>query len=404
MKIKLTFGIALILLGLSISIHAQTTQWNGFRGNNRDGRAQCENLNTDWNANAPQMVYQISATEGFSEVAVDDRNFYLQGVDTLAQKEYLTAYSIKNGKEVWKTEIDSMYFENDGWGHGPRATPAIDEETIFVLTAFGKLKAFDKKNGKELWMRNIPTEFSGPMPRWGFSSSPVLFGDMLLQETGGGEGKALTAFDKATGKELWSRGNGTTSYNSPQRITIDGVDQVIFTIDTMLNSYNEKGDLLWAYRMPMRGFTASPVMISPNRIFCSAVGRVGCFVIEINDNEVTEIYQNRSMQNNWSSSVYHDGYIYGSSRARLMCIDATTGEVQWNQRGFGKASMILVDDHLMVLSDEGLLALVEANPEAYVLKGSQQVLEGKSWTAPSYADGHIYVRNLSQFSSIKIKK
>lgn len=405
MKIKLSFGIALILLGLSICVHAQTNTWKGFRGNNTDAIANSNGeLNTDWNAKAPTEVFKFETGSGFPEVAVDDKKFYLQGVDTLKNEEYLTAYDLKSGKELWRTVIDSMYFETDGWGHGPRATPTIDENNIYVFTAFGKLKAINKKKGNILWMRDAMTEFNGPIPRWGFSSSPLQVDDMIIQETGGGADKAITAFNKSDGTTIWSAGAGTTSYNSPQLMNINGEEQIVVVFDTILNAYNKNGDELWSYRMPIHGFTGVPVYVAPNKIFCNTVSRVGGFMVEIKDNEVTELFQSRTIQNNWSSSLYHDGYIYGFSRARLSCMDATTGETKWAMRGYGKGSLILVDDHIVALSDQGELLLVEANTEAFTLKGSVQALEGKSWTAPAYVNGRVYLRNLTHFSCYDISK
>ena len=405
MKLKSLCGIAVIILALAVTVQGQTSTWKGFRGNNTDGIANSNGqLNTDWNAKAPTEIFKFETGAGFPEVAVDEEKFYLHGVDTIRKEELLIAYDLETGKEQWRTLTDSMYFEDDGWGHGPRSTPAIDEKNIYVFTAFGKLKAIDKKSGKELWMRDAMNEFNAQIPRWAFSSSPLLVDDMVIQETGGDENRALTAFNKTNGKTIWSNGTGVAGYNSPQLMNINGEDQIIAVHDTVLNAYNKKGDMLWSYRMPIQGFTAVPVFIAPNKIFCNTVSRVGGFMIEINNNEIKELYQSKVIQNNWSSSVYHDGYIYGFARARLMCMDAETGEAKWNMRGYGKGSIILVDDHLVMLSDAGEMVLVEATPEAFTLKGSVQALEGKSWTAPAFVNGRIYVRNLTHFACYEITK
>jgi len=134
------------------------------------------------------------------------------------------------------------------------------------------------------------------------------------------------------------------------------------------------------------------------------MGRTGSFIIEVNDNKVQEVLTTRSMMNNFNSSCYHDGYLYGITKAKLVCISAETGEQKWSERGFGSGSLIIVDGKLLVLSDQGLLTLAEAKPEAYVALGSVQAIEGKSWTAPSFANGNVYVRNLSQMASYKLVK
>lgn len=99
------------------------------------------------------------------------------------------------------------------------------------------------------------------------------------------------------------------------------------------------------------------------------------------------------MKNTFSSSVMHNGHIYGFDNSVLKCIVAATGEEKWKESGFGHGSLILADGHLIVLSERGKLSLVEATPAGYREKGSSQPLSGKCWTAPALADGRLFLRN-----------
>ncbi|MCF8374668.1 MAG: PQQ-like beta-propeller repeat protein [Bacteroidales bacterium] len=381
------------------------TNWKQFRGNSRNGISNETGLLLEWPESGPQLLWAKNIGSGFPEVVVDDSKAYILAGDTVdTGYEYVEAFDANTGKEIWKTKIDSLYIEVDGWGHGPRSTPALDSENIYCLSGFGKLMALSVKTGDILWLVDLPIDFGSTQPRWGYTSSPLLIDDILILETGGKEEKAYTAFDKKSGKAIWSKGVGGSGYNSPAIATIENHVHIVFAADTMLHAYNVKGDLLWSYKMPMRYPTAMPVFIPPNKIFVSSVSKAGGFVIQVDNNKPTEVLASKTMQNNWSSSIYHDGYLYGFTRARLQCVSAETGELKWSQRGFGKGSLILVDNKLIVLSDQGKVIVVDPSHEKYKELGSFQTMTGKSWTAPSFADGILYVRNLTQMACYQLSK
>ena len=173
--------------------------------------------------------------------------------------------------------------------------------------------------------------------------------------------------------------------------------------DSMLCAFDIEGNIKWEYKMPIRYPTAVPVFISPNKFFVSDMSSVGSFVIKVENNVATEVFNSPNMKNNWSSSVYYDGHIYGFNSSKLQCNSIADGSIKWSQRGFGKGSLIIVGDKLLVLSDKGVLKQVNASPDGYVENGSVQALEGKSWTAPSYANGRVFLRNLTEMSCYIIK-
>jgi len=396
--------LLLIFTLLLVQLQAQDT-WNQFRGASRTGVIMETDIPDFLPENGPELMWTLDVGNGFPEVAVDKEVAYILSSDSLdGGYEYLAAIKIESGAELWKTRLDSMWMEVDGWGHGPRATPVIAGDMIFCLTGFGKFTALKTKNGKVAWTVDIPTEFDAAIPRWGFTSSPLLVEDTVILETGGTEERAFTAFNQKSGKVVWSKGNGNTSYNSPTIVDIDGQANIVFANDTMLTSFTPKGEVLWAFRMPLRRPTAMPVFIAPNKFFVSSVSNTGGFIVEINNNEPKELFTSTTMQNNWSSSCYRDGYLYGFSKAKLQCVSVETGEMTWGKRGYGKGSLIIVGDKLVVMSDQGKIIVVNAIPDEYSEVGSFQALEGKSWTAPSYADGKLFVRNLSKMSCYKLSK
>lgn len=399
-KIVLLLFFTMVL----VQLQAQDS-WKQFRGAERNGVLTGIELPDALPESGPELLWTMEVGNGFPEVAVDGGVAYIFSSDSLDRGyEYLAAIKIESGEELWRTKLDSMWIEPDGWGHGPRATPVIDGDLIYCVTGYGKFSALKTKSGKVDWTIDLPAEYGSATPRWGFTSSPMIVDDKVIVETGGTEGRAFTAFERKSGKVAWSKGVGATSYNSPAIAEIDGQLNIVFANDTMLTSYNPKGEELWAFRMPLRRPTAMPVFIAPNKFFVSSVSETGGFVVEVNKNEPKELFTSSTMQNNWSSSCYRDGYLYGFTKAKLQCVSVETGEMLWGKRGYGKGSLIIVGDKLVVMSDQGKIIIVEAIPDEYREIGAFQALEGKSWTAPSYADGKLFVRNLSKMSCYKLSK
>ena len=408
MKLKLLACVSLYLLSQA-NISGQslnTNSWLQFRGNERNGVSTETNLLEKWPVDGPEKIWEKEIGEGFSEILISNEMlFTLSGemIDSLHGFEYAVALDKLTGNEIWKVEIDSIFIEVDGWGNGARSTPVVDENNLYCLSGTGKFIALSKNNGKALWKVDFVKELGSTVPRWGFSTSPLLLNDKIIIEVGGTESRAFVAFDKTSGNVLWTRGTAGSVYCSPIKVKIEGQEQILFINGSELISYNAEGDTLWSFNMPLRSPTAVPVFIQPNKIFISTVSPNGSLMLQIVNNEVTQIFNTNTLQNHWSSSCYYDGYIYGFNVATLQCISVETGEKKWTKRGFGKGSLIIADNKLLVLSDRGKLIMVDANPETFTVLGSFQALNGRSWTAPSFADGKIFLRNHTEIACYKLK-
>ncbi len=408
MKIKMTASV-LFVLGVIVLIACSSTSndtvknsWKQFRGNNRNGVSADASIIEKWTENEPELLWKQKLGSGFSEILVSkDKVFTMisEKIDSVSGSEFMVAYNALSGKEIWKTFVDSMLVDPDGSGEGPRSTPAIDDKAVYCLSSFGKLRALSQRDGSILWTVDFLQEFDNK-PGWNYTTSPALLEDEIIIEVGGTESRGFASIDKNTGKTIWVTGEGVPSYSSPVTATIDGGIQTIFANGSMLKSFNNTGKEIWSYSMPLQGAIATPLFIAPNKIFVSYGG--GCFMIKIENNEITEVFNNKSMKNTFSTSCYYNGHIYGIGSRALKCISATDGEALWTERGFGLGSLILAGNKLLVLNDKGILKLVEAVPESYIEKGSYQALTGKSWTAPSFANGTIYLRNLSEIASYKL--
>ena len=383
----------------TFSQQSESISWNQFRGSNRSGVSAENALPDILPESGPELLWKKEIGSGFSEITISGDRIYTmlsEETDSISGSEYIAAFDAKTGNAIWRTKVDSLFFET--FGDGPRSTPAIGEDNIYSFSSYGKLTANSIKDGKTIWQVDFISEFGSTLPQWAFSSSPVLVDNILIIEAGGTDSRAFIGFDKSSGKVLWTKGSGISSYSSPVVAEIDGETNIVFANQTTLYSFNSKGDTLWTYNMTMNGPMAMPVVLDSNKIFISTVRSAGFSIVEVKSDTVKELINAGTMKNDFSSSLYYNGYIYGFNVAALQCISAETGEKKWTKRGFGKGSLILVDDKLLVLSDKGKLIQVKATPEAYTEQGSFQAIDGKSWTAPSFAEGKLYVRNLTEMA------
>lgn len=391
---------------LSLSLLAGTAlaaDWPQFRGPNRDGVSRETGLLKNWPAGGPKVLWKAPMGEGYSHVAVSKgRLFVLFGE---GNNEVAAAYDANTGKQLWKVPLGRKFLSDQG--NGSRSTPTVDGDMVYALTAEGRLAALNAADGKKAWEHDLRAKFGAELPQWGISTSPLVEGNLLLVDVGGSGGKSLVAFDKKTGKVAWTSQNEQAGYSAPIAITVGGVRQVVFfTGRALLGVAPKDGKLLW--RVPWRTDwdvnAATPLFVPPDKLYVSSGYGVGAtlFQIKVADGKVNvdDVWQSRRMKNQFSSSVLYNGHIYGFDDSVLKAISAATGEEKWKESGLGHGSLILADGHLVVLSERGKLVLVEATPESYREKGSNQILSGRCWTAPTLANGRLYVRNQEELLAL----
>ena len=376
------------------------TDWPQWLGPNRNGVSDETGLATNWPRSGPRVLWRTPLGEGFSAISVVGNSAYTMFAD--GSTEYAICLDASTGKERWRVQTGSKFYDPEG-GNGPRSTPSVDGNSVFVLSAEGHLFALNKETGKESWSHSFTKEYGSRVPGWGFSTSPLIEGDLLLVEVGGPSEKSLIAFDKTTGQIVWSSQSDRPSYAAPLSVTVEGTRQIIFFPATGLVSVSpEKGTLLWRHRWQTgpEVNAATPVFVPPNQIFISSGYGKGATLLTLRQDNgqfrVREAWRSKVMKNHFASSILHNGYLYGFDNAILKCIDAKTGEEQWRKRGFRKGSLIVAEDHLIILGEQGLLALAEATPEGYKEKTSARVLSGRCWTIPTLANGKLYLRNLKE--------
>ena len=377
--------------------------WPQWRGLGRDGVSLEERLVRSWPPGGPTEIWRRAIGTGYSGIVVSNHHLY-----TLDQNgdESLLALSAVNGQELWHLSLGSGFSSDQG--DGPRGTPAADQELVFAVSGRGTLVAADRSSGRQVWKHDLPREFDSTSPTWGFSTSPLVKGELVLVEPGGQGGGSLAAFRKNDGTLVWSSHGDPVGYSSPLGVEFQGQPQILFfTGRNLLSVTLEQGKVLWQvpWTTSYDVNASTPIWIPPNRVFISSGYGVGGAVFEVGRSGAPrQVWKNREMRNHFSTSVYLNGFLYGFDNATLKCIDAADGSMKWRARGLGRGSLISADGMLIVLGERGQLALVEATPGAYNELARAQVLRGKCWTSPTLAHGKLYLRNQEEIVCLDLQK
>lgn len=364
--------------------------WPQWRGPSRDGVSASTGLLASWGRGEPRQIWRRPIGAGFAGIAVAGGAVYTlhgEGGD-----EALIALDARDGSERWSVSLDEML--RDSHGDGPRSTPSVHAGTVYALGSLGRLVAVTAQDGQLLWDAQLDAQ-----PTWGYSSSPLIEGELVIVH-GNREGGAVLAFHKASGELAWTAETGHPGYSAPMAIDLDGERQVVSFIGTGLVGLDPAtGATRWSHpwRTNYSVNAADPVFFPPDRFFISSGYDTGASMIRVAREgdafTATELWRNRAMKNHFSSSVRVGDHVYGFDNATFKCLVAEDGSTCWRQRGFGKGSLIATESGLVVLGDEGTLALVEATPDDYREEGSVQALEHGGWAPPVLAGHWLYLRD-----------
>ena len=394
------------LLSLASQAVAQTAAlWPQWRGPNRDGISKETGLLKQWPAEGPPLVWKATgAGAGYSSFSVADGKLYTMGLR--GNREFVIAFDVATGKEVWSTAHGSA-FHNDR-GNGPRGTPTIDGDRVYALGGNGDLSVLDARTGKIVWTKNVLKEFGGSNITWGISESPLVIGNKLLVNPGG-PGASIVALNKADGSVIWKSQSDRAGYSSAIPVEVNGGTQVVFfTSERAVGLDLKDGRLLWEYSRPANNVAnvATPI-VRANRVFISSDYGTGGGVVEIKpDNKAQELWFSKDMRNHHSSSVLIGDYLYGFSSAILTAIKFDTGEIAWRDRSVGKGSLVYADGNLYCLSENGVVGLVEATPTGYKEKGRFRIPQDQlpTWTHPVVAGGRLYLRDQDTIYAFDFKE
>ena len=421
--LNLSLKMKYILAFIFVSGTFTWAEWPQYRGPNHDG-STTEKIATAWPTKAVKIAWKTKTPNGFSSFAVSGGQAFT--VYTRQGKETLVALDAKSGREKWHATLNPADYGHNGGnagtrdnsgGDGPRSTPSVDGNRVYVLSSDLLLLCADTQTGKTIWKHDILKEFGGESIKWENAASPLIDGDLVFAG-GGGAGQSLLAFDKTTGKVVWKTGSEIITHATPVVANIHGVRQVIFfTRDGLVSLECKKGTQLWKQSYKFAVSTAASPIVSGNLIFCSAGYGVGGGVYRImhqagkwSTDEVWRIPGNAHVANHWSTPVLKDGHLYGMFSFKkygdgpLKCVEMATGKIKWEQEGFGAGNVILVDGNLLALTDFGELVLVDGNSTKYRELARMKALTGKCWSTPIVSGGRIYARSTQEATCLDIRR
>jgi outer membrane protein assembly factor BamB len=380
--------------------------WPAYRGPARDGIVPVRAILTDWPIDGLTPLWKQPIGGGYASLAVARGRAFT--IEQRGPREVAAAYDVRTGRELWTTAWDARFQEFMG-GDGPRATPTWADAVVYVLGATGELRALSDATGRTIWRVNILDDNQAANVQWGMAGSPLVVDDTVVVHPGGGNGRSVVAYDRRTGARVWAAQDDRAGYAAPMLATLAGVRQiVVFSASRLIGLTADGGRLLWEYpwRTEYDINAAQPIVVSDTRLFVSSGYGSGAAVIEIAREGATftvrEVWRNIRMKNRFNSSVLHDGYIYGLDEGIFACIDAATGDLKWKGGRYGYGQVLLAAGHLIVLTEDGDLALLRATPDRHDERARVPAIAGKTWNVPAMSGPVLLVRNIAEMAAFDL--
>ena len=376
------------------------SEWPGFRGPNRDGIAHGLNIGTDWTASPPIEIWRRPVGPGCSSFAVNGNYFFTQ--EQRGEDELVSCYNLSTGDPVWK-HSDSARFWDSHAGAGPRATPTLHKGRVYTMGGTGILNALDATDGSLIWSRFAAADCETQPSGWGYTSSPLVVDSIVIV---GIVGK-LAAYDLETGEPRWFGPDGGFGYSSPQLFTIGGVRQVLLMSQSGATSIEPaSGRILWEYPWPVEDRILQPALVVENDLLFSKEYE-GVRRVSVSQNgdkySVKELWTSSEMKVDFNDQVIYDGYAYGYDGPYLTCLDLNNGKRMWKGKRYRGWNLLLAGQGLiLVLSEKGDLALVNATPDKFTELGKIKAIEGRTWNHPALAGNILLARNSEEMVAYRL--
>ncbi len=372
--------------------------WPGFRGPDRDGIIRGVRIATNWTASPPVELWRRPIGPGWSSFAVRGDLLYTQ--EQRGDDEVVACYNVTTGQPVWRHDDAARFWESNG-GAGPRATPTLSTGRVYTLGATGIVNVLDAADGAVMWSRNAASDTGKKVPGWGFASSPLVVDDVVIVATAG----KLVAYDLSTGDPRWFGPAGGWGYSSPHLVTIDGVAQILLLNGAgAISVAPGDGTLLWEHKWPGDGIVQPALTADGDVLIGSGSGMgtgagVGMRRIAVAHGPggwtAKERWTSVGLKPYFNDFVVHKGHAFGFDGSILACIDLEDGKRKWKGGRYGHGQLVLLPDQdlLLVLSEEGELALVAAAPDQFEELARWPAIEGKTWNHPVLIGDVLLARN-----------
>jgi outer membrane protein assembly factor BamB len=386
--------------------------WTQWGGPHRNFQTEASGLKDTWPASGPRVIWKRSLGEGYSSPAVENGVLYtMYGKPKL---EVVLAADAETGRTLWEQATPAA-FQSDApeQGNGPYSTPLIAGERVFTTGVAGRLQCIDKKTGIARWTQQLWDSHQGTRLMYGYASSPIAYRNMVIVPVGG-RGKAVMAFDQATGKVAWQKNDYANTYSSPIVITVDGLEQLVLLMDDFVFGVNPlNGDLQW--QVPFKAdysiAVATPMWGPDNLLFVSSEYGGGSKMIELRRNgtqtTATELWSSNRLRLHHGNAMRVGGVIYFSSggkgsQAILSAVDARSGTIHWQERSIEKATFVWADQKLITLDQDGNLMIAHPSPQGFKISAKAPLLTNLSWTPPALVGTRLYIRDRRSLMAVDL--
>ena len=380
---------ALGLITLCQAANSEGADWPCWRGPDRNGISSETGLR--WQTNGLPVVWKASVGNGFSSFAVASGRAYTMG--NTNGSDTVFCFDAEKGTALWTYSYpcDAQPLSYEG---GPSSTPAVDDGRVFAFSKSGDLFCLDAKEGRVVWQKKFdlwPWRDGDWKNTWRYAGSPLIIGDCLFMSLG----RAGAAFNKRDGSVVWQSEAGHPGYASPVPFRAGAVAALaFFSGHAVVGVEAETGKRLWEVPWHTEwDMNAADPIIHEGKLFISSGNNSGCALYDLSVNPPREIWRNKNLKTPMNSAVLWKGFLYGFNDADLSCVEWATGELKWSERGVRRGSLVVADNCLLTLSENGKWTVASASSEAFRPIMQAQVMSGRCWTSPVLSHGLLYVRN-----------
>jgi outer membrane protein assembly factor BamB len=385
------------LLGtISVALLVVAADWPQFLGPTRDGIAPGPRPGTK-----AELLWKQDVGRGFAGPVIADGRVIL--FERVKDRETIVALDVNTGQKVWTFDYDTKYQDDFGFDDGPRSAPTVAGGKIYTFGAEGMLTCVSASNGKRNWSIDTHNKYGFKKGWFGAAGAPLVEGNLVMINVGGSNNAGIVAFDRETGKQVWTATQDEASYSSGMVATIGNERHALFLtraglVDLEPASGKVRFQFPWRSRNDASVNAATPLVVG-DLVFISSSYRTGAALLRVSGSKYEKLWSNdESMSSHYSTPVHKDGFLFGfhgrqESGQALRCIELRTGKVKWTDDDFGAGTVTLVEDELLILRENGELVWAPATPKGFTAAAHTTLLPGVVRAYPAYAGGVLCARN-----------
>jgi outer membrane protein assembly factor BamB len=391
---------------------AATRDWPVWGGPTRDFKSPTTGLAASWPDTGPPRVWTRPLGEGFSAAAVEGSRLYT--AYSTSGREIVAALDAATGKTIWEYAYETTFNEGaKDVGAGPYAMPQVIGDRVVSVGGTGKLHSLDKRTGKPVWSHDLLAEFGGDKLAYGYSCHALPYKNLLILLVGGDTSRAIVAFDQTDGRLVWGKHAFPNAHSSPVLIDVDGQQQVVALMRQQVVAFDpNSGDLLWEHPHPTQYLGVStPIWGADQILVVSSAYGGGTRALHLTQQQgrttVRELWHNSRLQVHFGTMIRIGETVYGASGesgpAPITAFDVKTGRVLWHTgRQFAKSQLLLADNKLVILDEDGVLALATPTATELTVHSRVQLLDKVAWTPPSLAGTTLYIRDRKNLMALDL--